>query len=82
MSIKYTHSKTPNSHKVKVYRSSTPSPHVPRGLRERLSRKASNHVSFEAIYGEQYPKGGGSLGVTYDKTTGIIEKAHRADSVE
>lgn len=68
MSIKYQHSK--------------PAHTKDKSEKKKRKRKAANHVSFEAIYGTQYPKGGGSLGVTYSKATGLIEKAHRADSVE
>lgn len=45
-------------------------------------RKSENHNTVEFIYGEKYPKFGGSLGVSYDKTSGEITKKHRADSVE
>ena len=59
-------------------------PAFTKAKKEKAKRKriASNHVSFEAVYGSQYPKGGGSLGVSYNKTTGEISKDHRADSVE
>ena len=67
MSIKYNHSKSPNSYKA--------------AERKKSFRKASNHKSVEYIYGTKYPTMGGSLGVTYTKATGVISKAHRADSV-
>ncbi len=68
MSKKYKHSK----------------PAFLKAKKEKAKRKriANKHVSFEAVYGTQYPKGGGSLGVKYNKATGEISKDHRADSVE
>ncbi len=59
-------------------------PNHPRSRKERKKRlrKKGNHKTAEMIYGEHYPKKGGSLGVSYNKTTGEISKKHRADSVE
>jgi hypothetical protein len=67
MSIKYNHSKSPKSYQASE--------------KKKASRKASKHKSIEYIYGTHYPKMGGSLGVSYNKSTGAISKEHRADSV-
>lgn len=73
--VKYKHSKTSSL-------DSDPSNPKSRSEKEKRLRKASNHKSVEMIYGESYPQGGGSLGVSYTKGTGEISKKHRADSVE
>lgn len=67
MTIKYNHSKLPKPHH--------------RSEKKKALRKASNHETVEMIYGTQHPKGGGSLGVAYNKSSGAIDKTHRADSV-
>lgn len=64
--IKYHHSKQPYSKSVKE--------------KKKRLRIASNHVTFEAVFGTQYPQGGSSLGTVYNKDTGAISKTHRADS--
>ncbi len=65
---KYKHTKSEKLKKELVYSDDT--------------RKSENHKTVEFIYGEKYPAFGGSLGVSYDKTSGEITKKHRADSVE
>jgi hypothetical protein len=45
-------------------------------------RKVSSHKTVERVYGHFHGLFGGSLGASYDKSTGEISKTHRADSIE
>lgn len=81
MTIKYNHSKTPSSHESKPIRVLGHETSLPRGLKASIIRIADTHTTLERIYGELHPQFGGSLGVAYNKSSGAIDKTHRADSV-
>ena len=81
MTTKYTPSKTPSSHESKPIRVLDHETSIPRGLKESIRRIPSNQVTVERIYGELHPNFGGSLGAGYDKSSGAIDKTHRASAV-
>ena len=78
--MNYKHNKLGNLTKGKTRRDG--STIIPRGLRDKEIRKASNHNTVERAFGEFYPQFGSSIGVSYDKDTGEVSKTSRVPSVK
>lgn len=78
--MNYKHNKLGNLTKGKTRRDG--STIIPRGLRDKEIRKASNHKTVERAFGEFYPQFGSSVGVSYDKDTGEVSKTGRVPSIK
>lgn len=78
--MNYKHSKIGNSSKSKSRRDGSTT--IPINQRDAEARKAANHQTVERAFGEFFPQFGSSLGVSYDKSTGLIEKLNLARSVK